>query len=990
MGDTVERRRSSRVHTTVLAERVHDSSSDTSQSDEDVDSSDSEVVKGGRVVSSKRARNKSPAKRAAKRVKRKPTVDASIEVEEDPERVENFLYEAILDDETSIDTLVTDFLESYEEDNTEALKDLVNFVLRCCGTLQEITSYDVEDADTIPETLTQLQDHLTGKDQDVIKVSADTYPLVSKARDFKGFRKQLADFWRIMINHAADKQILFNEEAGKLFNTIEAWLVSMSSSTLRAFRHTATTICLTIMTSLVELSAKLAKELEAANKQLTVESKKSKKGTPKIKTIQKSIDSKKSQNDKLGEFISNYFDAVFVHRYRDVDARIRAESVKELGMWMMKLPSTFFDGQYLRYLGWVLSDTNGPTRLEVIRALTRLYGYDEYAGGLRHFTERFKPRVIEIATEDAETNIRCAALTLVEKIRQRGYFEDDDTETILGCIFDREDRVRHSVGETFQRVLQERESEIIDERLEGEVDDHGDLKAKWVSLKALVGTFYSITKAQDKASADEAAELNIWREQTGLCPGRIRIASSSIIGALNDVDFDTITAYLLYDNDASHEPISAKPADMLKSVLSLTPTEEQYLLELLVAVAEHGESTADGKVGKKNETSTKVSEAVIDALPKLMARFKNTEQISTLLQLLTVCDLSVYSTLRKMKQFETLMNSFSRIFFEYQSELLLRDIGHLLLFLSQVDTLNAAVKDKLLDMQDSLRKDVLDGSIDESDMLLTLKRLEIISAIDDCVLSFDDETGSHSIFEKLKELASSDVLTIKMSVRKCLRNYFMWKVKQIADTKFGLDQEDVSNLISQRDDVLYILDAQVEEGDAEAALTVVDLEKIFITFNEIDSFDNASVRKALDLNLQTLLVKVFQKEVKKYGRLQNRPVALDGEVSSDEDEDESDADEDDKVSVLIDAERKMCTLAGELVATIAAGKLDNHHIDMLLANKGKLGQSYDAILKELPNDMVSSRKAATAKTKAMPKSRKIAQAPDSDVLMAVEDDDIED
>jgi hypothetical protein len=49
--------------------------------------------------------------------------------------------------------------------------------------------------------------------------------------------------------------------------------------------------------------------------------------------------------------------SVFVHRFRDVDYRIRTECVHELGLWMQKLPQVYFDGAHLRYMGWALSDS---------------------------------------------------------------------------------------------------------------------------------------------------------------------------------------------------------------------------------------------------------------------------------------------------------------------------------------------------------------------------------------------------------------------------------------------------------------------------------------------------------------------------------------------------------------------------------------------------------------------------------------------------------
>lgn len=48
---------------------------------------------------------------------------------------------------------------------------------------------------------------------------------------------------------------------------------------------------------------------------------------------------------------------VFVHRYRDADSGIRADCVREMGIWMKRHPAHFLEGTYLRYVGWVLSDT---------------------------------------------------------------------------------------------------------------------------------------------------------------------------------------------------------------------------------------------------------------------------------------------------------------------------------------------------------------------------------------------------------------------------------------------------------------------------------------------------------------------------------------------------------------------------------------------------------------------------------------------------------
>ena len=57
---------------------------------------------------------------------------------------------------------------------------------------------------------------------------------------------------------------------------------------------------------------------------------------------------------------------MFVHRFRDVDHRIRTECVHELGLWMQKLPQVYFDGAHLRYMGWALSDSVTPQEFGVL------------------------------------------------------------------------------------------------------------------------------------------------------------------------------------------------------------------------------------------------------------------------------------------------------------------------------------------------------------------------------------------------------------------------------------------------------------------------------------------------------------------------------------------------------------------------------------------------------------------------------------------------
>ncbi|KAG6370285.1 hypothetical protein JVT61DRAFT_12236 [Boletus reticuloceps] len=67
----------------------------------------------------------------------------------------------------------------------------------------------------------------------------------------------------------------------------------------------------------------------------------------------------------------------FVYRHCDLDYNIRAECVKTMGSWFTHYPTHFLDGSYV---GWVLSDSSTPVRLEAVRALAIVYAQSEYVG----------------------------------------------------------------------------------------------------------------------------------------------------------------------------------------------------------------------------------------------------------------------------------------------------------------------------------------------------------------------------------------------------------------------------------------------------------------------------------------------------------------------------------------------------------------------------------------------------------------------------------
>jgi hypothetical protein len=102
--------------------------------------------------------------------------------------------------------------------------------------------------------------------------------------------------------------------------------------------------------------------------------------------------------------------SVFAHRYRDVDAIIRSDCIRELGYWVKTYHETFLEPHYLRYCGWMLSDKVARTRLPSLIFLKDVLEDPKagtvYVAGLRPFLERFRPRLIDMSKRDVDKRNR--------------------------------------------------------------------------------------------------------------------------------------------------------------------------------------------------------------------------------------------------------------------------------------------------------------------------------------------------------------------------------------------------------------------------------------------------------------------------------------------------------------------------------------------------------------------------------------------------------
>lgn len=315
--------------------------------------------------------------------------------------------------------------------------------------------------------------------------------------------------------------------------------------------------------------------------------------------------------------------SVFVNRYRDLDPSIRAECVHSIGLWFKKYPGHFLDGTYLRYVGWVLSDANTHVRLEAVKALSGVYEISEYIGSLQTFTERFKPRLVEMATRDTELAVRVTVIGVLGAIDAHQLLEDEQREELCMLVFDEEAKVRKAVSAFVRGVW----AEIVEEQMAGR--KAGKQERIRAGIKALGKLLVRLAKPlgkkaivaeEEEESIDEATTSfpmsRRVREVAALVGteqrGRIALAVEALWDDVESVsDWEALLDVLLLDHSAGTEAIHESRGRRSKSnkgstdsavdeVWRLEEVEETILLEVFVASL--GKARANAAAAKKVRT----------------------------------------------------------------------------------------------------------------------------------------------------------------------------------------------------------------------------------------------------------------------------------------------------------------------------------------------------------------------------------------------------
>jgi cohesin complex subunit SA-1/2 len=351
--------------------------------------------------------------------------------------------------------------------------------------------------------------------------------------------------------------------------------------------------------ALVEVAKKLDDRITKMTQQVDAEKSRKGKNKDRLAAIQKNLEEAEQNRQLCQEQITDFFETVFVHRYRDIDAKIRTECVEALGTWIWHLPTFFMEPEYLRYLGWMLSDIMPQTRQEVLKQLARILKRD--AEKLGHFIDRFRPRLVEMATKDADVSVRVTAISVIQILKDTGMLEPDEIDSIGRLVFDSELRVRRAVIDFFagcvndsieNKVEEMGGSDAVDELFgDDEDDDYFSPRRDWISIKCLaelLAAYDAQLEEENQTLPPRGLDIAVEMVQAVAPETRLSLASQVLYEKIDQVkNWELLSGYLLYDHSTSTKSRSSSKRNTneaaLKNAVSPAGKEESVLLEVLAS-----------------------------------------------------------------------------------------------------------------------------------------------------------------------------------------------------------------------------------------------------------------------------------------------------------------------------------------------------------------------------------------------------------------------
>ncbi|KAK4521926.1 Prenylated Rab acceptor 1 [Mucor velutinosus] len=982
-----------------IIQRDSSEDEDDEAEEDELNSSDSESDSDHdtRTTKSKRKATAAPRRKAAKTVPSAFLNNSSqllIPVTQDSS-TQDSLYEKALIPETDMEDVAEAWVKHYKAHQLAALRDLINLVIRSSGCPMAITIDAINQEDGSYDALQELQAEL-------VKLPPTEYPFVSNLKEFKTLKRNILLFFYQMIE-MCQHQAIYD---GVLIETLQNWLTTMSSSTYRPFRHTATLVSLRIMDQLCTLAEKAQETLNNAKRHLTAETKKKKPTKSRITTLKQTCVLEDRKCKDLQEYLTEFFDNIFVHRARDVESVIRHECFKELCNWMLNYQSFFVSNNYIRFFGWAFNDQSASVRSEALKSLIKLYKVESIAPKLNNFTRRFTGRIEEMALYDVDVSVRISAIQLCSALYKQNIniLSAEGRSQLTNMIASDASRVRKSAAPFVKTLI---ESNVIaplvaqvTQTLTGKNGRRAasttatPVNTTWVTFKAISAFLVEQTASILGNEDTDAMQVDLESMTSTLVEKRTFIITNIIEALWGQIpqlqDINAMTDYLYRDHSQSQQQqndddaMDTESSVEIEDCYRLTEDEETILVNVYVACIQTAMSKGldknlpESKDRRKlddtfwDENKNELSRHLVQSLPKLLPKhLEDPNRMTRLATLPTLMNLNVYMELRAEKEYEHLLETLIRVYLGATSTELLKNCADSLQHLSKNTSLNELNQTHLGELKDAVvdqvreackGKDLVTCNYTPSllhSVSVSMLRLSCLTNFCDATTAMEDSQGtSMNVLEYAGALAERAAFLKEESEEKIsiyaltvLSRYMMWKCQNLAT---AIDTNELGLVIERRRD--WVMDKYTEilksdDGNISVKVQVtafgylVDLYWLF-TSDLFESYGLNRLKTKCPADLQETSVELVKEQIKKVKQ------CLD------------DYDEDIKKTkdVLATEKGHLHKLMTSFSRGVLMGVFDIHYATFILNQYGTTDASLDDVIKslvaEFQSDLIASEVAA--------------------------------
>uniref|UniRef100_A0A8C4P0D3 SCD domain-containing protein n=1 Tax=Dicentrarchus labrax TaxID=13489 RepID=A0A8C4P0D3_DICLA len=469
-----------------------------------------------------------------------------------------------------------------------------------------------------------------------------------------------------------------------------------------------------LMTALVNVALNLSINMDNTQRQYEAERNKvvAKRANDRLELLLQKRKELQENQDEIENMMNAIFKGVFVHRYRDAIAEIRAICIEEIGVWMKLYSDAFLNDSYLKYVGWTMHDKQGEVRLKCLTALQGLFYNRELGARLELFTSRFKDRIVSM-TLDKEYDVAVQAIKLLTLVLHSDeVLTAEDCESVYHLVYSAHRPIAVSAGEFLFKKLfshQSPEEEGLPRR--GRQSLNGSL------IKTTVFFFLESELHEHGAYLVDS----LWE------------CASELLK-----DWETMISLLL------DEPVPGEEA--------LTDRQETALVELMLCAIRQacechppvGRGTGKRVLTAKEKKTqlddrTRITEMFAVALPLLLAKYcVDIDKVTNLLQIPKYFDLDIYTTGRLEKHLDALLRQIWEVQDKHTDTEVLEACSTTYHYLcneeftifNRVDIARSQLLDELVDKFNRLLEDFLQEGEepDEDDAYQVLSTLKKISA----------------------------------------------------------------------------------------------------------------------------------------------------------------------------------------------------------------------------------------------------------------------